>query len=333
MINVYKIVGISIVLALAFSCQSEEESLQQDVANLSKASPVTKLLSRVSQNPTSEDNILDGTSVFRVKLPVSITLNGTSLTVSSVSDYALIENLKNASNTDDDLVFYTFPITVVLRNYQEVVIANTTALQNLIATQDDLSELTCSALVYPISVNVYESSNQSANQTTLLSNSQVINFIFSLENTTVFSINYPISALNTQGQTVIINSNAELKSLLEAAVTQCGSSAVSGNFEEVLTSGSWRVSYFFDDGDETNDYVGFTFTFLSNNTIQVVKNGTTSTGTWSFYEDDGVNKLDLTFENSLLQELVDDWELFDFSNNTIQLKEDDNDEYLTFSKI
>lgn len=333
MINVYKIVGISIVLALAFSCQSEEESLQQDVANLSKASPVTKLLSRVSQNPTSEDNILDGTSVFRVKLPVSITLNGTSLTVSSVSDYALIENLKNASNTDDDLVLYTFPITVVLRNYQEVVVSNATALQNLIATQDDFSELTCSALVYPISINVYESSNQSANQITVLTNSQLINFIFSLQSTTVFTINYPISALNTQGQNVIINSNSELKNLLELAVSQCGSSTVSGNFESVLTSGSWRISYFFDDGDETNDFVGYTFTFLPNNTIQVVKNGNTSTGTWSFYEDDGVNKLDLTFENSLLQELVDDWELFDFSNNTIQLKEDDNDEYLTFSKI
>ena len=120
---------------------------------------------------------------------------------------------------------------------------------------------------------------------------------------------------------------------MEYSITQCGTNAgTTDTFISVITSGTWSVSYYFDDDNETSDYQEYVFTFNTNNTITVVKNGITFSGTWSFYEDDGVAIFEINFTDSELSELADDWELLEFSNSLIELKDDDNDEYLTFTK-
>lgn len=320
---------------LLASCQEEENTIVQDnTQNLNKTSPTTKFLSRVAQNNTSVDNVVDGTSVFRVKLPVQITLNSVNLTLNTVNDYELVSDLKAASNADDDLVNYTFPITVSLRNYQEIVVNNLTQLITVISQNDDFSDISCVSIVYPVTINVYDSNNQVADILTFNSNSQLIGFLFSLQPNVFYSVNYPISIVNPNNQTVVINTNTELVSAIESAISQCGSNTGSDDeFLEVLTSGSWRVSYYFDDEEETDDFTGYVFAFSSNNTIQVVKNSTSYTGTWSFYEDDGVDVFDIQFDDPILNELSEDWELLEFSTTLIQLKDDGNDEYLSFSKL
>lgn len=317
------------------SCQKEENTIiQEPTQNIKMSSPISKFLERVTQNNTSIDNVMDGTSVFRVKLPVNITLNSTNLTVNSINDYQLVVDLKNASGTDDDIVNYSFPITVSMRNFEEIIINNLNQLNVLISQNNDLSDISCLSIVYPITLNKYDSSNQVADVLTLNSNSQFINFLFNLNESIFYSINYPISIINPANETVIINSNEILKDNIESAISQCGSNSGStDDFISIITSGSWRVSYYFDDEDETSVYVGYVFTFNANNTIQIVKNGNNFSGTWSFYEDDGINKFDIQFEDSVLNQLTEDWELFEFSNILIQLKDDGNDEYLNFSKL
>jgi hypothetical protein len=322
-------------LFLLISCQEEENTIVQDTTqNLNKTSPATKFLSRVAQNNTSIDNVVDGTSVFRVKLPVQITLNSVNVTLNTVADYQVVSDLKAASTSDDDVVNYAFPITVSLRNFQEVIVNNTAQLTSIISQNDDFSDISCVSIVYPITINVYDSNNQVADILTFNSNSQLIGFLFSLQPNVFYSVNYPISIVNPSNQTVVINTNAELVSAIESAISQCGSNSGSDDeFLEVLTSGSWRVSYYFDDEDETDDFNGYVFAFSANNTIQVVKNSTSYTGTWSFYEDDGVDVFDIQFDDPILNELSDDWDLREFSSTLIQLKDDSNDEYLNFSKL
>lgn len=322
-------------LFILASCQEEENTIVQDTTqNLNTTSPATRFLSRVAQNNTSLDNVVDGTSVFRVKLPVQITLNSVNLTLNTVADYQLVSDLKAASTSDDDVVNYSFPITVSLRNFQEIVVNDLPQLTNIISQNDDFSDISCVSIIYPITINVYDSNNQVADILTFNSDSQLIGFLFSLQPNVFYSVNYPISILNPSNQTVVINTNAELVSAIESAISQCGSNSGSNDeFVTVLTSGSWRVSYYFDDEDETNDFIGYVFTFNANNTITIVKNSTTYSGTWSFYEDDGVNKLDINFTDPILNELSDDWDLMEFSTSLIQLKDDGNDEYLNFSKL
>lgn len=321
-------------LMVLFSCQEEESIIVQDTTqNLTVNSPLSKSMARVTQNNTSVDNSLDGTSVFVVKLPVSISLNNTNLTVSTAADYATVQSLKEASNSDDDVVNYTFPIQVTLRNYQEIVVNSLNQLNSIIAANQDISEISCLSIQYPLSINEYDSSNQFANVITFISDSQVINYLNNLQSSVFYSINYPITVLDPTNQLVVVTSNSQFIDLIEYSITQCGSnSGGTDTFVTVITSGTWRVTYYFDDDDETSDYNGYVFTFNANNTITVVKNALTYTGTWSFYEDDGVAIFELNFSDSELSELGDDWELLEFSNTVVELKDDGNDEYLTFTK-
>lgn len=333
--SVLQLLYVLFGLMLLISCQVEESTIVQDQAqNLSASSPLSKAMARVTQNNTSVDNILDGTSVFVVKLPVTITLNNINLTVSSASDYATVQLIKEASNSDDDVVNYTFPIQVTLRNYQVIVVNSINQLNSIISANNDISEISCSSIQFPITINEYDSSNQIANVITFISDSQVINYLLNLSSGVFYSINYPISVLDSSNQTVVLTSNSQFIDLIEFSISQCGTNSGSTDtFISVITSGTWRVSYYFDDDDdETSDYQEYVFTFNTNNTITVVKNGITYSGTWSFYEDDGVDVFEINFTDSELSELADDWELLEFSNSLIELKDDDNDEYLTFTK-
>lgn len=319
---------------MTISCQQEEVTIVQDTTqNLTMSSPLSRSMARVTQNNTSVDNSLDGTSVFVVQLPVSITLNNVNLTVSTTADYATVQTLKEASTADDDVVNYTFPIQVSLRNYQDVVVNSISELNSIISSNQDISEVSCLSIQYPISINEYDSSNQIANVITFISDSQVINYLNNLSSTDFYSINYPIAVFDPNNQTVVVTSNSQFIDLIEFSISQCGTNSGSTDtFISVITSGNWRVTYYFDDGDETSDFEGYVFTFNLNNTITVVKNATTYTGTWSFYEDDGVAIFELNFSDSELSDLADDWELLEFSNTVVELKDDGNDEYLTFTK-
>ena len=107
-----------------FSCQKDTESQSQSPQNLTKTSVLTTLLGRVSQSPTSKDNILDGTSCFAVVLPVSITVNSTNVAVNDSNQYETVRQIINANSNDDDLVNFSFPIRLRFRNFQEIVVAN-----------------------------------------------------------------------------------------------------------------------------------------------------------------------------------------------------------------
>jgi hypothetical protein len=326
------------MLSLLFlgSCQEEENTIVQDTTqNLNVSSPTSKFLARAAQNNTSIDNVMDETSVFRVKLPVDINLNDVDLTVATVADYATVADLKNASNSDDDIVTYVYPITVSLRNFEEITVNNLTQLNTIITQNEDLSDISCVTIVYPITINEYDSANQLADILTITSDSQLINYLLSLNSGVFYSINYPISVINPNNQNVVINSNIELRDVIESAIGQCGSNSGStDDFIDVLTSGNWRISYYHNsDEDDTSVYNGYVFTINANNTITITRNSSTFTGTWLFYEEDGVDLLEIDFQDDPLDDLDDDWELLEFSSTLIQLKEEGDDEYLSFTKI
>ena len=318
------------------SCQEEENTIVQDTTqNLNVASPTSKFLARAAQNNTSVDNVMDGTSVFRVKLPVSINLNDVDLTVATEADYDEVADLRNASGSDDDIVTYVYPITVSLRNFEEITVNNLTQLNTIITQNEDLSDISCVTILYPITINEYDSANQLADILTMTSDSQLINYLLNLNSGVFYSINYPISVINPNNLTVVINSNIELRDVIESAIGQCGSNSGStDDFIDVLTSGNWRISYYHEgDDDETIVYNGYVFTFNTNNTITITKNSSTFTGTWLFYEEDGVDIVEIDFEDDPLDDLDDDWELLEFSTTLIQLKEEGDNEYLSFTKI
>lgn len=323
-----------------FSCQTEESEIIQDdnTENLTRNSPLVNLMMRVSQNPTSQDNVLDNSSCYSVVLPVTVIVNGQQIVVDSPNEYQTVQDAIDAFSDDDDIVNFIYPITVQFQNFSTQVVQDADDLDDILDDCDDddgFDEISCISINYPISISVYDADNQLAQTVTIQNNTSLINFLNNLGNNVFIAINYPISVVNSNGQTVVITSNNQLENFIEDSIGVCNNSP--GNIDDlstILTSGTWFVSYYFEDDDETTDYAGYVFTFNGAGTISVLKSGNTTSGTWSNFLDSGVQKLDLTFSDDNLDDLEEDWRVIEYNANLIKLKDGSGDdaEYLYFSK-
>lgn len=114
------------------------------------------------------------------------------------------------------------------------------------------------------------------------------------------------------------------------------------NIQSIITGGSWFVSLFIvDDDNETANYQNFTFVFNTNGSINVlVGQNNFATGSWAtFLNSQNQLKLLLNFsdDDDPLNELDDDWDVFNITTTTIELKDlSDDDAFedaLTFQKL
>jgi hypothetical protein len=338
------IILLLLVSLSIFSCQTEESVIVEDTnQNLIASSPLTSLLSRVSQNTTSQDNVLDNSSCFAVQLPVVVIVNNQQITISTTSDYQIVQDAIEAFSNDDDIVNFIYPITIIYQNFSTQVISNSNTLDDVLddcAEDDDFDEIDCISFNYPIVINVYNSNNQLAETITIQNNAQLYVFIENLDNNDLVAINYPISLQNSNGQTIIINSNNELENFIEDSIYDCdnspGGSVGTASLTNTITNGTWFISYYFDDLDETSNYNGYNFTFNTNGTLIAIKNSASTNGTWSNYMDSGQEKLEFAFDGLTLDDLEDDWKVIEFSSNIIKLKDvsggNGGTDYLYFTK-
>lgn len=332
-----------VAVVLFISCQDEETLVIQDITqNLTAKSPLASLISRVSQNPTAKDNVLDNSSCFNVLLPVSVIVNEKHITVSSQNDYVVVQNALDAFSNDDDVVNFVYPITIQYQNFKTELIRNSDQLENVIDNCDDddgFDEIECLSINYPIKISIYNSNNQIANTITIQNDKDLYNFLKDLVSNVFISINYPISIINSKGQNVVITNNSNFENSIEEGIKDCNTNSGSGgnqNFVSILTNGTWHVSYYFDDSDETLNYNGYNFTFNSNETVTVVKEKNTIAGNWSTFVNNSQDIFLLKFEDSKLDDLEDDWKITEFTTTNVRLKnKSSNDgatDYLYFTK-
>lgn len=115
-------------------------------------------------------------------------------------------------------------------------------------------------------------------------------------------------------------------------------SNLSPNTGQTVSSGTWRVTLFTDSGNnETSDFVGYTFTFSDNGTVNTVKSGVAKNGTWSVNTSSNKFNIDLgpkIDSNKPLGELTDDWKIISTTETEIKLTDDNasSNEFLTFTK-
>ncbi len=325
-----------------FSCQKDTVSQAQSPQNLTKNSALTTLMGRVSQSPTSKDNVLDGTSCFAVVLPVSVTVNSNIVNVIDHNQYETVREIKNEYSNDDDIVYFSFPIRLKFPNFQEIEVANQQAYNTVVANcgaDNGFNEIVCIDFNYPIVINTYNSDTQTPNTITISNNSQLYNFLDGLTSNVVYNIVYPLSMTKSNADTVVFNSNAELQAGIENVIDDCDDDG-SGDvlLSEVIVTGTWKISNFTDGNeDETYEYNGYVFTFSANGTSIAVRNATIINGNWASYIDDGYAKLQLSFLGDALEEIEDDWRVIEFNDSTIKLRHvsggNGDISYLTFQKI
>ena len=113
-----------------------------------------------------------------------------------------------------------------------------------------------------------------------------------------------------------------------------------------VEAGDWRITSYLDDAmDETNTYVGYSFTFNSDGTLGATDGNTSVSGAWSITNSDSSNDdssaddidFNIFFTSpDIFEELADDWEIVKYSSTKIELKDisggDGSEDYLTFAK-
>jgi hypothetical protein len=324
-------------------CQKEEETIIQDYTeSFIVDSPIAGLLSRTSQNPTSIDNILDNSSCFNVQLPVTVIVNGQPISISDEADYQTVQGAIDAFSNDDDIVNFVYPITIRYQNFQTQELQNANDLDDVLddcGEDDGFDEIDCIALNYPITIFVYDSSNQLANTVTIINNTYLFNFLANLANNVYAAINYPISAVNSNGQTVVINSNNELVNFIEDAIGDCDGNSGGGNsgstLVQTLVVGSWHISYSeYDGAVDTVYYNGYNFIFNNNETVLAQKNNLITEGDWDISNDNGYQRLSLNFDGSNLHNIETNWRVIEYNETIVRLKKQNSDstDYLTFVK-
>lgn len=322
------VLNLSLIGLFLMSCQTEENEVIQDPnQNLSNVSPLTTLMTRVTQNPTSGDNIMDNSSCFSVILPATVIVNGQNIVVSTQADYQTVQDAIDAFSNDDDIVNFIYPITIQFQNFSTQVLQDSDDLDDVIddcGEDDGFDEIDCISFNFPIVINVYNANNQLANTITINNNTDLYNFLENLEDNEYVAIQYPISLIDSNGVNVTITNNDQLEDVIEDSIDDCDDSPSGGGssaLSSIIVEGTWYVSYFFDDTDETSDYAGYNFTFNASGTATAVKNTTTINGSWSNYIDSGDEKLEFSFDGSVLDELEDDWEVTEYSATQIRLKD------------
>ncbi|UAB79965.1 hypothetical protein INR76_07395 [Marixanthomonas sp. SCSIO 43207] len=330
-----------ILFGLIFSaCQKEEsefiDETDQD-ETITANSTLTNLMLRTSQNPGSNDDIIDGNSCSQVKYPVSVIANGQELVIESEADIALIQAVFDQFPNDTDTLEIVFPITLILQDFSEIIINDQAELNALIAACQGQSEIDCVDFIYPIDFFVFNSSTEQTQTITINNDAELYLFLFSLDENDIVSIRFPISVILQDGSTIEVANNQELEDLLTNA--NCDDSDDDGgvsDFEENLTTGSWYVTYFFDDFDETSDFEGYQFSFATNNTAQATNGSNTVNGTWNVTSS-STPDLKLFFgNNDPFDELDEDWEILEATSEIIRLKHisggDGSVDYLTYER-
>ena len=197
------------------------------------------------------------------------------------------------------------------------------------------NSIDCIDFVYPITFFVYDSNQEQTGSQTVNSDSELLQFLSGLNTNHSYSIQYPIEVILQDGTIVEVNSNSELQDLIEAC--ESNGNQVPSNMDQIMTSGSWFVSYFFDDQDETSNYAGYEFTFSTDNTAQATNGSNTVNGIWSL-TNGATPDLTLFFgTSSPFDELDEDWDIIEATQDIIRLKHisggNGDIDFLTYERI
>ncbi len=287
-----------VAVALLFnSCQEEFEEVGSDAQEtLQTDSATAELIVNTASNDGSFDNIVDEASCIAVQFPYTVEVAGIQITIDSIEDLELIEEIFDEFDDDEDVLEIIFPITITLADFTEVVIESKEALRELAAEcreGGDDDDIECIDFVYPITLFTFDIDGQQAGSLTINSDRELRRFFKDREEGELISIEYPVTMKKFDGTEIQVNSNAELARVLEAAEDECDEDDDDDyndddfdeeRFEEFLTECPWKVYDIRRFGmAQTDQYRDFVLDFDDDGEVELIgPMGNSTTGQWSF---------------------------------------------------
>jgi len=319
-----------LVIALCSSCEFGGNNVVFDSDfTLDGTSALTNNLKSLTQNSTTFDNFIDGTSKLRIDLPYDIVINDSiEFSLAQTNDYQNLINVLEATPIEDtiDLVF---PLSVSGIDHVEIDVATRNDFEDLLDELPESTEVNCLNIQYPITVQYYSSATTQVSDQSVFSDAQLFNFLNDLLNEGIFyEIQYPIVATTAEQAEVIINSNSEFSAIYSDLPNFCLNSVIYDNvgssvnpndadaFISFMTSGVFSVSNFVVDGSEVTDYEFSTFTFGTNGEVF---DGPELVGDWQIASVENALLCTLAFNDMAYNALEHDWYIMTQTANDFDL--------------
>jgi len=322
-------------LVLFNSCQNEVTDITETNSEetFTAESVLAQSMLRTTTFDGSYDNIIDSANCISVNLPVTVIVNGVTITIEDVEDYEVIEDIFDEFNDDDDNLEIVFPITIILTDYEEIFINNYDELysfvEDCLGENEDDDDIECIDFQYPINVSIFNSNFDFIETVQINNDEQLYEFIEELEGGVFASINFPVNMILADGSTLEVNSNTELQAAIEAAEDSCDEDDdydynddddenCTEEFVELsLKECIWNiVSY---NGDD--NFINYYIDFDPNYGFTVSLNGNVvHDGSWTVSQDN--DDLYIEFETSW-EDLNGNWEVEDCDDDRFKLEKGD----------
>ena len=333
-----------IILILFTSCQNEISDITETNSEetFTAQTVLAQSMLRTTTHDGSFDNIIDSANCISVNLPVTVIVNGITITIESIENYDIIENIFDEFEDDENNLEIVFPITIVLSNYEQFVITNYDELysfvEDCLGENESDDDIECIDFQYPINVSIFNSNFDFIETIQINNDEELYEFIEELEGGVFASINFPINMILADGSTIEIISNSELQAAIEAAEDICDedddndwndddNECSEEQVEMYLKECIWNiVSY---NGD--NNFVSYDIDFNPNYGFTVSLNGNVlHDGSWSVSEDN--DDLYVSFETSW-QDLNGNWEVAECDDDRFMFVQETTGSALTYIVI
>ncbi|WP_160111865.1 hypothetical protein [Aquimarina sp. AU58] len=277
-----------IILIMFSSCRSESDIFIEDFENqpIKPTSKAADLMLKVSMNDGSIDNIIDNSTCFTVKLPVTVIANGSEEIINSVEDFQIIEDIFAEFNNDTDELEIIFPITVIFNDHTEVSVENQIELETINSNCTTNNEnIECVDFKYPFSISVFDSQSELLETITFNSDKELFKFLKKLKEEDIATINFPITLIFSDNTETTITSIENLEQTIENTIDSCDDDDTTTDlFTQTITKGKWEVQKYKDNqNNETQNYKDFVFTFSEDGSVSIENIVTNEiiNGSWS----------------------------------------------------
>lgn len=322
-----KFVSITFFALLFFtSCQDEvmEETQINEQELIVANSELANLLQSTAARDGSVDNILDNANCLSINLPVTVIVNGITVIINTLHDLELIEDIFDEFENDSDVLELLFPIIIVLNDHEEIVINNQDELDAFIeqCTDDSDDDIECIDFQYPISFSIYNTSFQIIETVFIENDRELHHFLERIENSDsgalLVSLNFPVTMVFANGETIEVHNNQELARVLNEARENCDDEEACR--EEVvnmyLKECFWNIARYNGNQDLTDFYLHF----KPEGILKVKKDGEViATGVWSTTATDSGIVVSIS-ELTAFEDLSGDWLITECDEDRFELE-------------
>jgi hypothetical protein len=329
-----------ILLVLLTSCRSEDlESIQTPPDETLEAnSYIATLMQRTSMNDGSNDNIIDDSNCFNIQFPLTVTANGIEITVNSEDDYEQVEAIFDEDDDNIGTISMTYPITIILNDFTEVVVNNATELyshsSNCNGENESDDDIECLDFQYPITASIFNSNNELISTESLTNDYQLYEFIDNIDENDLVSIHFPVTIILSDQTQIVVNNLTELANAIETHENDCDedddnnfndddcNNCTPSQLSDVLTNCTdWVVDKLKRNSNDYDAYYdGYTFNFFIDGTVSAYWSNTTAYGTW--ITTGSGNNITVVIDISGLPYCNNNWNLHEIEINSGETKVD-----------